>query len=151
MRTLVPELESVRVEKDDQVEALRVLRNATSLGFAFFNGQISSTDQQKWWQSMQGYIEAWLYWHKYDEIWAGFGMVRLENGKWWNSIGVDPVYQGRGYGSFITADILDKHLGTVYAAVRRENASAARMHHTDDWEEITGQDNRRLMYFRSKQ
>ena len=133
-----------------KVEVLRNLRNMTSYGFSSFNGQIAQQQQQEWWERMQGHIKGWLYWHINDLDWIGFGVLREADGRWWNSIGVQPKYQGHGYGSYITHDLISKHDGPIYSVVVRGNRPAMAMHNAADWEEIEGVDPVRLIYLRSR-
>lgn len=146
--TLSLKLEAVPIRYDSEVEQLRILRNATSEGFTSFNGSIEPEQQAVWWKSMRGRIHAWLY--KDGDRIVGFGLLRVDStGRWWNSLGVHPDFHGHGYGSYITHDLLERHTGPVYAAVRRDNSPAIAMHHTDEWQEIDGPDQYRLIYFRS--
>jgi len=142
----------VKIESAASVEALRKLRNQTSAGFSSFNGHISADDQKRWWEEMRHRIRGWTYWTYAESVPLapiGFGLVREEDGRWWNSIGVSPDFQGRGFGSLITHDVLVRFGGVVFAAVRLDNAPALLMHHKFDWEEIDGPEPERLRYFRS--
>ncbi|HET7638191.1 MAG TPA: GNAT family N-acetyltransferase [Ktedonobacteraceae bacterium] len=143
-------LKAVRIQTEDHVEELRILRNITSYGFSNFNGYISYYDQLAWWNNNQSNIEGWLYEHIDESVYVGFGLVRREDdGKWWNSIGVHPNYQGLGYGKYITHDILNRHNGVVFATIRKDNPNAIKMHASSDWETIEGP-NTKLIYLRSK-
>jgi len=141
-------LRAERVESVRQVELLRRVRNAAAGGYTSFNGQVQPLEQQHWWQSMHGSIRAWLYYADPDLV--GYGLVRREpDGTWWNSIGVCPAYRGHGWGCSITADVLNRHRGTLHSAVRRDNPAAVKMHHFLDWEEVSGPDDA-LLYLRSR-
>lgn len=143
-------LRHVRIVTTDHVEELRILRNITSYGFSNFNGYISYYDQVAWWEKNQGNIEGWLFEHIDEAVYVGFGLLRRDDeGKWWNSIGVHPNYQGLGYGKYITHNLLVNHKGTVYSTIRKDNPHAIKMHVESDWERITGPDPK-LIYLRSK-
>lgn len=129
---------------------LRKLRNLTSYGFSSFNGEISPSEQREWWERMQGHIKAWLYWHITDLEYVGFGVLRQADGQWWDSIGVHPKYQGRGFGGYITHDLISKHDGPIYSIIRRSNQPARGAHNMADWEEIEGPDPVHLIYLRSR-
>jgi hypothetical protein len=143
----------------EQVEALRHIRNSARGTFAHFNGTIAFHKQQAWWGRMQaeGRVEAWLYYqpravpsaYSSYEL-RGYGMLRMEDGQWWNSVAVLPLYHGMGYGSFITHDLIARRDEPIYAAVLKSNPSGLKMHHADDWERIEGPESDRLIYFRSR-
>lgn len=99
---------------------------------------------------MGNHVEAWLYTDEEASCIAAYGLVREASGEWWNSIGVHPSYQGRGLGSFITHDVLQRHDGPVSAIVRRDNPAALAMHHDADWEIVEGPEPELLVHFRSK-
>ena len=143
-------LEALRVSTPAQVETLRQIRNATAAGFSHDNTQISHAVQRAWWSAMRGRVHAWLYAYQGEVV--GFGLVRqTEDGRWWNSLGVLPAYQGQGFGSAITTDLLSQHDGPVYASVRCDNLPAIAMHHPDQWERYDSGNtyDDPLVYFRS--
>ncbi len=144
-------IHSVRVETDEQVETLRMLRNLTRHGFSHDTNIIESERQQGWWATMSrlGWVKAWLY-ERDDHVVVGYGLLRMGyEAAWWNSLAVDPHFQGHGYGSFITHDLLNKHHGQVFSSVKRNNPAAVAMHHRNEWECIDGPDDT-LIYFRSR-
>lgn len=145
---------SVDIVTDAQVEELRRLRNATSYGFSTFTGQISYEEQIAWWQQSQGKIKGWLYYEDHSiemPIYVGFGILRqTDDGRWWNSLGVVPAYQDHGYGSYITHDLIGRHDQSIYSMVVRKNIAAVKMHHTDEWDEITGSDMDNFIYLKSR-
>jgi ribosomal protein S18 acetylase RimI-like enzyme len=141
-------LEAIPVSTSDQVETLRRIRNATAMGFSHDNTQISETAQRAWWVVHRHRIRVWLYYH--SGVLVGFGMLRqTPDGAWWNSLGVLPKYQGRGFGSAITADLLEQHDGVLPASVRQDNHRGIAMHRADAWERVPG-DDPALVYFRSR-
>lgn len=143
-------LDAVRVVVFEQAEEMRRIRNATAMGFSHDNTQISSQAQRAWWVVNRNTVRAWLYALPITEEIIGFGMLRQTgDGTWWNSLAVLPKYQGHGYGSAITADLLNQHDGNVYSTVRQDNHRAIAMHHLEDWERISGPDTS-LVYFRSR-
>jgi GNAT superfamily N-acetyltransferase len=143
-------LKAVTVRTREHVEALRVLRNATSYGFSSFTGVIEPAQQQRWWRAMQGTMRAWLYRDSQTGAYVGFGLVRREvDGTWWNSIGVHPDYQGQGYGSYITHDVLKRHGRELHSLVKSNNLQALGMHNMDEWQLVPGSPPG-LVHFQSK-
>lgn len=141
------------VTTSHDIECVRLIRNLTSGGFSHFNGQISHSEQVVWWASMQGRLKAWLYLGRLDGSVlrvVGYGLLREEDGLWWNSVAVRPLFQGQKLGSYITHDLIGKYVRPIYSAVRRDNPAALGMHHQDEWEEISGPEPDRLIYLRSK-
>lgn len=143
-----------------QVESLRKLRNKTRGTYSHFNEKISYNKQQTWWEreSMQGRVKAWLYYERkpvsgeayLSNDLIGFGMLRLaDDGNWWYTVGVDPDWQGFGYGSYITHDLTQRAGHVIYSAVPKDNAPSIKAHSLDDWDFIAGPEER-LVYFRSK-
>lgn len=148
-RMNVSRLVGVRVVSASQIESMRQIRNATAAGFSHDTSLITPQQQQRWWSDNRSRIKAWLYYHQATLI--GYGMLRQDDlGQWWNSLGVLPEQQGHGFGSQITADLLSRISGPVYASVKRDNWPAIAMHHASDWQQIEGPDER-LMYFRSRE
>lgn len=129
------------------VEQLRVIRNSCRSGFAHDNTEISRPAQAAWWIVMRGRVKAWLY--RTDEGVIGYGLLRqTDDGRWWNSVAVLPEFTHQGYGSAITADLLARHDGEVWAEARVDNVPAMRMHHMADWEMLGFVDGR--AQFRSR-
>lgn len=149
------------VVTDNQIDWMRYLRNASIGTFSHDNNVISEEVQHAWWVANRGFVKAWLYLLKpdldsmkpgnvYQSAIIGYGLVRrIYDGTWWNSLAVLPAYRGKGLGSFITADLVQKHEGVLYASVLRDNPAGLAMHHNSDWEIIDGPDTR-LIYFRTR-
>jgi ribosomal protein S18 acetylase RimI-like enzyme len=129
-------LNARRVGDGHDVDMLRSIRNACKDGFAHDNEAISVQAQKAWWIVNRDRVKAWLYWREGDGI-IGYGLVRqTDDGRWWNSIAVLPLFAGKGYGSAITADLVARcsPYWQIWAEVRVENIAAMRMHRRDDWE-----------------
>lgn len=142
------QLEAIPIVSEQHVELLRRIRNATASGFSHDNTQISEIAQRAWWVVNRRSVRAWLYYHAGTLV--GYGMLRqIPDGTWWNSLAVLPRYQGKGFGSTITHDVLQQSDESVYASVRQDNTRAISMHHHEDWERINGPDES-LIYFRSR-
>ena len=142
-------LRPILVEHLDQVQRLRLLRNATREGFSFDTHEIGEAEQFAWWERMRGRVLAWLYADGAGLV-VGFGVLRqTEDGRWWTSVGVLPEHGGRGYGRAITADLVLRCPGRVWATARRDNPPAVKLHVPRLWDEIEGEDARRV-YFRGR-
>lgn len=141
-------LEAILIANEQQVELLRRVRNATASGFSHDNTQISEIAQRAWWVVNRRSVRAWLYYHAGTLV--GYGMLRqIPDGTWWNSLAVLPRYQGHGFGSTITHDLLQQSDEPVYASVRENNAPAIAMHRVEDWDRTFGPDES-LVYFKSR-
>lgn len=142
-------LRAIPVEHDDQVERMRLLRNATKDGYSAFNENISEAAQITWWRVNRANLRAWLYADEAGLI-VGFGLLRRDDaGRWLTTVGVLPEHSGRGYGKWITHDIVFRAPGRCWAAARRDNPAAVALHVGEDWEVIDGYDPR-LVYFRTR-
>lgn len=125
-------LEAAPVTTDEDVDMLRRIRNACRGTFAYNNLEIDETAQKAWWVAMQGRIHAWLY-AADDEV-IGYGLIREEDGRWWDSVAVMPHVRGFGYGSEICSDLAQRAGCQVWSKVRPGNFAARRMHRDSDWE-----------------
>lgn len=141
------------VETDEHVEMLRQVRNLCRDGFAHDNREISQAAQTAWWIVMRGRVKAWLYWSEDGLIgdMVGYGLLRkTDDGRWWNSVAVMPQFTHQGYGGAITADLLTKHDGEVWAEARVDNVPAMRLHRMADWELLGFVDGRAQFRSRTK-
>jgi GNAT superfamily N-acetyltransferase len=142
-------LRAIPIEHADQVERLRLLRNLGRETYTHHTAPISEAEQLAWWERMQGRVRAWLYTTPHGLI-IGFGLVRQdEAGRWCTTLGVDPDFQGRGYGREITADLVRRNTGPLYGAALRSNPAGVRLHVEADWEPIEGPDPA-VAYFRTR-
>jgi GNAT superfamily N-acetyltransferase len=132
------------IEIDEDVETLRLIRNACKDGFSHDNSEISQQQQEAWWTLMRGKVKGWLYWVGGEVV--GYGLVRqTDDQRWWTSVAVLPDCAGRGYGGAITADLARRLSCAVWATARLDNPAALRLHRVDDWDEI-GRDDRLVTY-----
>lgn len=114
------------------VEMLRTIRNACRGSFAHDNEEVTTEAQAIWWTSMQGRIHAWLYAHLGEVI--GYGLIRLESGRWWDSVAVLPAARNQGFGTEICSDLAQRVDHPIWSEVRPGNFAARRMHHDVEWE-----------------
>ena len=134
------------IETPRDVECLRCIRNITRQGYSNHNALVSPSEQAAWWAANQERVRAWLYFEA-DQHLAGFGLLRLaDDGYWRTVVGVLPGFEGRGYGKWITRDIVAKAPGGCRATARRDNPAAVKLHVEDDWRVVEGPDPR-LVYF----
>lgn len=130
----------------DDVETLRLIRNACKDGFSHDNEEISQQAQAAWWIVMRGRVKGWLYWSGAEVV--GYGLLRqTDDGKWWSSVAVLPDQAGMGYGGAITADVVRRMPNIVWATARLDNPAAMKLHRSTDWEEWQRDD--RLAHYRT--
>ncbi len=137
------------------VEMLRVIRNACRAGFSYDTEEITPEAQKEWWVKNHDRVLGVLY-QKPGEGWAvvGYGLLRRDmDGRWYSSVAVLPEHTGKGYGGAITAHLIrqfkaERDTSDVYASARLDNPAARALHRPDDWD-VIGQDER-LEYYRTK-
>lgn len=143
-------LTPVPVERPDQVELLRWIRNTCRAGFSADRNVITPAQQVRWWAEMRGKVVAYLYAVADGRV-AGYGLLRAtDDGRWWSSVAVLPAFGGAGRGGAITRHIIRQSpVGVVWASARNDNQAALKLHCAADWEVIgCDQD---LTYFRSRE
>jgi hypothetical protein len=139
-------LRAISVQHLDQIERVRLIRNATKDGYSHHNAEISEAEQIAWWEREKPL--AWLYADEASEI-VGFGLLRQDDaGHWVTVVGVLPEHSGKGYGKEITHNLVTQSPGQCWATARKDNPAAVKLHVLDDWEVIDGPDPR-LVYFRT--
>lgn len=148
--TVETRLESHAIETLEDVQAMRVIRNAGRFSFSTDQDEISEEAQCLWWTAMQGRVHAWLY--RADGTVVAFGMIRRgDDGRWSPSVGVLAEHQGHRYGGQIVDDLADQarrlHI-ELHAQARLSNPAAVATHHAKHWHAL-GTDET-YAYFRSK-
>lgn len=98
------------VTTDEEVEAMRLIRNAGRKWMTHNQGEISPEKQREWWRHARTLstddFSAFIY--RADKAIVGYGLlVRMEQAKstLWVSLAVAPDHQGRGYGTCIYEDL----------------------------------------------
>lgn len=125
------------------------IRNACREGFSNENNVITPEQQREWWVATEGKRLAWLY-HDEGGHRVGFGLLLLhDDGLWTTTVAVLPEFAGKGYGKYITHDIVVRCPGECRATARKDNPAAVRLHILEDWDIVDGPDDR-LVYFRTK-
>ena len=134
------------IQQDIDVERLRFIRNVTSWGYSNHTAQISAEQQRTWWAENRERMRGWLYRDEFKQL-VGFGLIRQDDeGFWLTVVGVLPGHEGRGFGKFITHDIVTRAPGRCKATARKDNPGAVKLHVDSDWEIVEGPDER-LVYF----
>lgn len=132
------------IESDEDVETLRLIRNACKDGFSHDNSEINQQQQAAWWSLMHDKVRGWLYWVGSEVV--GYGLIRqTDDQRWWSSVAVLPDCAGKGYGGAITADLARRSPRAVWATARLDNPAALRLHRTEDWDDL-GSDGRLVTY-----
>jgi len=110
-------------------EALRIIRNACARWMTGDNRHIGQADQWAWWRS-----EA----RKRNAIWlfapegslpveaVGFGLFRMEDGRWWATLGLLPEWRGQGHGVGIYRHLIAHCPGDLWIRVLLTNPGSAR-------------------------
>lgn len=143
--SVVAGLHAVQVVNPRQVELMRQVRNICRGTYAYDNTEISPHEQRAWWRNNRSRVRAYLYYEQ-GAVLIGFGLLRIESDlRWWDSLGVLPVYRGHGYGSAITTDLALRAAGQVWSSVLASNVPAQRMHRPELWEEVK-RDGRLVVY-----
>lgn len=131
------------------VERLRYVRNRTAHGYSTHTEQISEAQQRAWWVENRDRVMGWLYRDEWRTL-VGFGLLRqADDGYWLTVVGVLPEHGGRGYGKWITHDIVMRAPGKVRATARKDNPAAVKLHVPEDWRIVDGPDER-LVYFEGR-
>lgn len=137
------------IESEIDVERLRLIRNKTAHGYSNHTDQISQAQQRRWWAENHERLMGWLYRDEFTQL-VGFGLLRQDDdGDWLTVVGVLPGFEGKGYGKFITHDIVTKAPGRCRATARKDNPGAVKLHVESDWDIVPGPDER-LVYFVGK-
>lgn len=139
-------LQAAPVRARDQIELVRTIRNQCAAGFSNYTYQVSAAAHIEFWQREQPL--AWLYLDEPGRP-VGFGLLRQNAGRWFTVVAVLPEFGGRGYGSQITHDIVERCPGHCWATARKDNPAAVKLHRAEDWDVVAGPDPR-LVYFRGK-
>lgn len=138
-------LRPVPIVHPEQVEAMRQLRNAGRHGFANDQREIGIDDQQAWWLANRRTMRGWLYLTQ-DGSTAGYGLLRQsEDGRWWSSVAVAPIFQGLGFGIQIMRHLFQVADGELWAEVLKTNEPSLRMHKPDEWDAPIDQGDRWLL------
>lgn len=143
--TTIAALRPVPIVHPEQVEQMRQLRNAGRHGFANDQREIGIDDQQVWWLANRRTMRGWLYLTS-DGSTAGYGLIRqTDDGRWWSSVAVSPLFQGKGFGTQIMRHLFQSVDGELWAEVLKENRASFTMHRPDEWEVAEDQGDRWLL------
>lgn len=109
------------VRAPDDVERVRVIRNAGRQWMTRNTDEITPEQQGTWWQR-EGRNHR-LYLFTADGVDVGFGMCRVVDGREWITLAVHPDHRGRGYGTWIY-----RALGSpgLCAEIRKDNEASRR-------------------------
>lgn len=112
-----------RPASDGDGERVRQIRNEGRSWFAD-DAWIGAEAQAAWWAKRHELPGFACYVVGTPVV--GYGMLlRRSDGRRWVSLAVDPANRGMGLGTLIYRGLV-VHEGTVYAAIRRDNASSRR-------------------------
>lgn len=108
---------------------LRRIRNECAAWMTGDNRQIDEFEQIRWWASEVRQRNAiWLYEPPGDEGWGacGFGLFRMEDGRWWATLGLLPEWRGQGHGVGIYRHLIAHCPGDLWIRVLLTNPGSAR-------------------------
>lgn len=112
-------------------EALRQIRNTCAFAMTGDNRQITPEQQRRWWDSDERRRNAiWIFYPpartlgEYQAV--GFGLFRMEDGKWWATLGLLPEWRGQGHGVGIYRHLIAHCPGDLWIRVLLTNPGSAR-------------------------
>ena len=112
---------------DADAEAMRVIRNSCRQFMTRDTSEIDPARQRAWFAALDRAVtKPWLY--RVDGTAAGYGLVRLEAGRWWLSGGLLPSWRGRGHGRRLFAALAEIAGRPCWLDVRADNAAARRLY-----------------------
>lgn len=113
----------VHTEKD--VETLRVIRNSGRQWMTRDQAEITPEMQRAWWAARAPYdYPIFLFSESNTDV--GYGLLRLEGGRWWCSLAVLPQHQRRGYGTGIYRWLALAHSDDTWAEILADNTPSIR-------------------------
>lgn len=119
------------VVSTDDVEWMRLCRNAGRHGFVFDQREITPEAQAVFWRTRPEGLQAWIVEDAEGPV--AYGLLRPRYGCQWWSVAVAPHARGRGYGAVLTTAV-SYAPETVWSMVRRDNAAAVTMHRAARWD-----------------
>lgn len=101
-------------------EVIRVIRNSGRQWMTRDTREISYDEQQAWWAALdRRQCVIWIASLATTDI--GYGLRRLDSGRWWASLAVLPRYQGQGYGTDIYRYLAATLEQDLYAEILADN------------------------------
>lgn len=102
-------------------EVVRVIRNSGRQWMTRDTREIGYDDQQEWWAmcAIEQAMRIWI--GRLAEMDVAYGLLRLEDRRWWASLAVLPRYQGQGYGCEIYRYLASAIDQDVYAEILADN------------------------------
>lgn len=98
----------VPVSRVDQVEVLRTLRNECREWMTGDQRDISITEQAVWWSTIdKRFWEVHLFIKERE--FAGFGLLRFQDQKWWMTYGLGKKFRGKGWGVELVTELCQGH------------------------------------------
>jgi GNAT superfamily N-acetyltransferase len=110
-------------------ESLRLVRNSCREFMTGDNRRIATDEQAAWWCSEARRRNAiWLFVPPGLPTYlaVGFGLFRMEDGKWWATLGLLPAWRGQGHGVGIYRHLRDCCPGDLWIRVLLTNPGSAR-------------------------
>lgn len=105
-----------------EVETMRQIRNACRHWMTRHRNFISALQQIQWWKSRPLELQAFLYSVEHEPV--GFGLLRLENGKSWATLGILAPWRSKGIGTAIYRHLITTCENTLWIEVRNDNIAS---------------------------
>jgi RimJ/RimL family protein N-acetyltransferase len=107
-------------------QLVRRIRNECAPWMTGDNRLIDPVQQARWWRSESRRRNAiWLYATPDGEA-VGFGLFRMEDGRWWATLGLLEDWRGQGHGADIYRHLMAHCPGDLWIRVLLTNPGSAR-------------------------
>ena len=117
----------VAVETRYHVEVLRYIRNSCASYMTRHCDIISIEQQQLWWKTInRDTWQIYLYW--YGNMAVGFGVLRLEDGKYWVTGGLLENARGHGLGRELFTHLINFVKDDIWLEVLETNTIAHKLY-----------------------
>lgn len=132
------------VQSSEDIERVRLLRNASLDGMTKNAYPTRTGEQARYWAENKDRLQAWLYLAFPDgdpfgrQIVVGYASLRrAEDGKLWSFMAVAPEYRGQGYGRAIQRHHVRQTDEDVYDEILETNTACLEMtRKSGDWRVI---------------
>jgi RimJ/RimL family protein N-acetyltransferase len=113
------------IETDADLETLRQIRNSGRQWMTRDSREITPAEQRAWWAARDP-STCLVFLFREAQTDVGYGLLRLENGRWWCSLAVLPQHQRRGHGAAIYRWLALSVSGDVWAEILADNTPSIR-------------------------
>jgi len=125
-----------RVERLEQAQIMREIRNLGRAGFTSDGSEITPEQQNAFWEKNQDTMIAFVYYEHNTARPVAYAAVLLREGKYWSTNAVHPDFRGRGYGKAVLYHVVMACPRDVWAMALRTNTASIKEHNPAVWEVI---------------